>query len=185
MTDPARPKATMAERVEARRRALGLSKAELARRVTTEGFDCAIQHISHLESGRVSRITYLAELGRALGVHPSWLQDGVSLATRGDEDWRVAVRVLCKLFGVRRLEVFGSAARGADFDAEKSDFDFIVEFEAGREKPWMGEFAEFKDALETVLERKVDIISRTALDQMRNRYRREAIEQDRTLLYAA
>lgn len=175
----------MAERVEARRKALGLSKAELARRVTAEGFECAIQHISHLESGRVGRITYLAELGRALGVHPSWLQDGIIVEPRGEDDWRVAVRAVCKLFGVKRLEVFGSAARGADFDAEKSDFDFIVEFETGREKPWMGEYAEFKDALETVLGRNVDLVGRAALAQMRNRYRREAIERDRTLLYAA
>lgn len=28
---------------------------------------------------------------------------------------------LCRRFGVARLEVFGSAARGADFDPETSD----------------------------------------------------------------
>jgi predicted nucleotidyltransferase len=175
----------LAERVVARRKALGLSKAELARRVTAEGFECAIQHISHIETGRVSRITYLAELGRALDVHPSWLQDGIDPAPRIEDDWRAAVRALCKLFGVKRLEVFGSAARGADFSVETSDFDFIVEFKSDREKPWMGEFADFKDALETVLGRNVDLISGAALGQMRNRYRLEAIEQDRTLLYAA
>src|SRR5207248_3158704 len=34
---------------------------------------------------------------------------------------------VCRRFGVRRLEVFGSAVR-EDFDPAKSDFDFIVSF---------------------------------------------------------
>ena len=33
----------------------------------------------------------------------------------------------CRRLNVKRLEVFGSAARG-DFDPEKSDIDFLVEF---------------------------------------------------------
>ncbi|MCA8888633.1 MAG: nucleotidyltransferase domain-containing protein [Parvularculaceae bacterium] len=180
---------TMGGRVRARREALGLSKTELARRVTAEGFDCAIQNIAQIESGQVSRITYLAELSRALKAEASWLQNGIEPAKTPENmdelEWRAGVRALCKLFGVKRLEVFGSAARGVDFDEATSDFDFIVEFKSGREKPWMGEFAEFKEALEVVFGRNVDLISRAALDQMRNRYRREAIEKDRTLLYAA
>ena len=176
---------TMGDRVRARREELGLSKTELARRVTAEGFVCVIQNISQIESCQVNRITYLAELGRALKSDPSWLQNGVKSEVSCELEWRSDVRALCKLFGVKRLEGFGSAARVGDFDAATSDFDFIVEFIPGREKPWMGEFAEFKDALEVVLGRKVDLISRAALQQMRNRYRREAIEKDRTLLYAA
>ncbi len=172
-------------RVRVRREELGLSKTELARRVTAEGFECSIQNIRNLEAGEVSRITYLAELGRALNSHPSWLQDGFAPDTNIGVDWRTEVRALCKYFGVKRLDVFGSAARGVDFDQLTSDFDFVVEFKPGREKPWMGEFAEFKEALEIVLDRKVDLISHAALEQMRNRYRREAIERDRTLLYAA
>lgn len=34
---------------------------------------------------------------------------------------------VCDTYGVRRLEVFGSAFRG-DFDPEQSDIDFLVEF---------------------------------------------------------
>ena len=40
---------------------------------------------------------------------------------------RHSLAAQCQRFGVQRLEVFGSAARG-DFDAAKSDFDFIVSF---------------------------------------------------------
>ena len=35
---------------------------------------------------------------------------------------------LCRRYGVERLEVFGSAARGADFDPTRSDADFLVTF---------------------------------------------------------
>jgi predicted nucleotidyltransferase len=35
---------------------------------------------------------------------------------------------LCRRYGVRRLDVFGSAARGADFDVATSDVDFLVQF---------------------------------------------------------
>ena len=41
---------------------------------------------------------------------------------------REELRDLCRRFHVRRLEVFGSAARG-DFDPARSDLDFLVEFQ--------------------------------------------------------
>ena len=44
---------------------------------------------------------------------------------------REEVAELCRRFHVRRLEVFGSAARG-DFDPERSDVDFLVEFDPDR-----------------------------------------------------
>ena len=36
-----------------------------------------------------------------------------------------------KRYHVARREVFGSAARGVDFDPAVSDADFLVEFKAG------------------------------------------------------
>src|SRR5262244_388898 len=41
---------------------------------------------------------------------------------------RRELRALCRRFHVRRLDLFGSAARG-DFDPERSDTDFLVEFD--------------------------------------------------------
>ena len=40
-------------------------------------------------------------------------------------DKREELMDLCRLHGVTRLEVFGSAARGADFDPKSSDADFL------------------------------------------------------------
>ena len=44
---------------------------------------------------------------------------------------RSGISAICQGFGIRRLEVFGSAARVHDFDPERSDADFLVEFAPG------------------------------------------------------
>ncbi len=43
------------------------------------------------------------------------------------EDNREAIVALCTTYGVRKLALFGSAARG-DFDPAKSDVDVVLEF---------------------------------------------------------
>ena len=42
---------------------------------------------------------------------------------------------LCRRYDVVRLEVFGSAARGTDFNLESSDADFLVEFDPDSSLP--------------------------------------------------
>jgi predicted nucleotidyltransferase len=44
------------------------------------------------------------------------------------EGYRQGLADLCRKYRVRRLDVFGSAARG-DFDEESSDVDLLVEFD--------------------------------------------------------
>lgn len=44
------------------------------------------------------------------------------------EGHRQELADLCRKYRVRRLEVFGSAARG-DFDEEASDVDLLIEFD--------------------------------------------------------
>ncbi len=44
-------------------------------------------------------------------------------------DKKAELIALCRQYDVARLEVFGSAARGTDFDPQTSDADFLVEFE--------------------------------------------------------
>jgi len=63
---------------------------------------------------------------------------------------------LCRQYGVSRLDLFGSAA-GPDWDPERSDFDFIVEFDSyapGIATRLIG----FSDALEALLGRSVDLV---------------------------
>ncbi len=94
------------------------------------------------------------------------------------------IKQLCRDHGVKRLELFGSAARGEDFDPSKSDADFLVEFVDWRRKPWLGVYFDFESALAALLGRKVDLMSLGALEEMRNRFRKRSIERDRELVYA-
>jgi predicted nucleotidyltransferase len=87
---------------------------------------------------------------------------------------RAEIALLCRRYGVLRLEVFGSAARGPDFDPGRSDADFLVTFtrEASRD---LAGFADFKDGLEALLGRPVDLVERAAVEASRNTIRRRRI----------
>ncbi len=81
---------------------------------------------------------------------------------------------LCERYGVIRLDVFGSAARGGDFDPEHSDADFLVTFGPGTRND-LAAFVDFKEALETLLGRSVDLLELEALEASRNYIRRRRI----------
>lgn len=97
---------------------------------------------------------------------------------------RAAIIALCQRFGVVRLDVFGSAARGDDFDPGRSDVDVLVAF-APDQEPSLTAFLDFKMALEAMLGRPVDLVERPAVERSRNHLRRQAILGEAELLYAA
>lgn len=70
---------------------------------------------------------------------------------------RSEIAALCRRFGVRRLAVFGSAARGADFDPQRSDVDFMVTYEQP-DGASLGEFLALRDALAAAVNRRVDLV---------------------------
>ena len=71
---------------------------------------------------------------------------------------REGLQVLYRRFHVRRLDLFGSAARG-DFDPERSDIDFLVEFDRGHPDALSFDlYFGFKEALEALLGRAVDLV---------------------------
>ncbi|WP_374446946.1 nucleotidyltransferase family protein [Stella sp.] len=88
---------------------------------------------------------------------------------------------LCRRFHVRRLDLFGSAARRVDFDPERSDIDLLVDYEPGH-TPGLNEYFDLRDALQRVYGRKVDLVMTSAI---RNPYVRSSIERHRRRLYAA
>ncbi len=95
---------------------------------------------------------------------------------------RSEIAAVCRRFHVRRLELFGSAARG-DFDAGRSDYDFIVEFD--RDHPDAFSFATYlglKDALEALFGRPVDLVEPSAI---RNPYLKESIQRGRERVFEA
>ncbi len=98
------------------------------------------------------------------------------------EKHRDALRALCDHFGVVRLELFGSGARGANFDAARSDTDFLVEFGKNSGLPALDQFVGFAEALERLLGRPVDLVEASAV---KNPYVRATIDQSKELIYAA
>ena len=91
------------------------------------------------------------------------------------------VEAACRRRAVRRLELFGSAARD-DFDETTSDLDFLVEFDAATELSALDRYFGLKEDLEALFGRPVDLVMPRAV---RNPYVRAEIERDRQLLYAA
>ena len=90
------------------------------------------------------------------------------------------IAAVCRRFGVRRLSVFGSAVTG-DFSPERSDVDFLVEFDNDLESRFDAYFG-LKDELEHLLGRPVDLVMPKALE---NPYFAASVERSRQELYAA
>ena len=97
-------------------------------------------------------------------------------------DKRNELAQLCRRHGVARLEVFGSAARGADFDPSTSDADFLVQFDPRSGPPTLDQYFDLRDALRHALGRPVDLVEPEAI---RNPYLRAAIDKSRELVYAS
>jgi len=87
------------------------------------------------------------------------------------------LREVCERFGVSRLEVFGSVGRG-DATAE-SDIDLLYDLAPSARLGW--EIEALAEELASVLGSRVDLVSRTAL----NERLRESVLAEARLLYAA
>jgi predicted nucleotidyltransferase len=94
---------------------------------------------------------------------------------------RPGIVAICQRHRIRRLEVFGSAARGEDFDPAHSDVDFLVEFEPGIQ-PGLHTFYGAKAELEQLLGHAVDLVEPAAV---RNPYVLAGINRSRETVYAA
>jgi hypothetical protein len=95
---------------------------------------------------------------------------------------RRALAEVCRHYGVARLDVFGSAARGADFNPLRSDLDFLVRFESKSKLKPLNRFFGLTEALEKLFGRPIDLIEESAVQ---NPYLRAGIERSRELVYGA
>jgi predicted nucleotidyltransferase len=96
------------------------------------------------------------------------------------EQHRDAISALCRKYGVRKLELFGSAA-GGGFDLAGSDIDFFYEFDDNLQGLADRFFGLLED-LEALLGRKVDLVSSR---DVRNPYFLKKANEHRVTLYAA
>jgi len=92
-----------------------------------------------------------------------------------------AITNICQRFHIKRLEVFGSAARATDFNPDKSDVDFLVEFSSDAGNGFRN-FFNAKTALENELGRCVDLIE---VGSIQNPFVLATINAGKEPLYAA
>ena len=98
------------------------------------------------------------------------------------QDHREQITELCCRYGVRRLEIFGSAARGEDFFPGRSDVDFLVDFSEGQ-VPKLDGYLDLQEELSELLAHNVKLAGRKAILNKRNYIRRNSILRDLETVY--
>jgi len=71
---------------------------------------------------------------------------------------REQILAIAKRLGAKRVQVFGSQARGEG--GKDSDVDFLIELESGRS---LFDIIAMKQDLEDLLQRKVDVVTESAV----------------------
>ena len=88
---------------------------------------------------------------------------------------------LCRMYHVRELDVFGSAATG-DFQERTSDIDLLVEFDSSVKANRFDNFFALLEELKKLFNRPVDLVEQGGL---RNPYFIDSVEKTRRKIYAA
>lgn len=93
---------------------------------------------------------------------------------------REAIAALCRRYGVRRLDLFGSATSDR-FDPATSDLDFVADFADTEVPGYAHRYLAFAAALEELFERPVDLVTAPSI---KNPYLRSEIDAQRQEVYA-
>jgi predicted nucleotidyltransferase len=91
------------------------------------------------------------------------------------------IHELCRTFNVQRLDLFGSALRD-DFEPDRSDLDFLVEYKAMPPEDHADSFFGLWFGLQDLFGREVDLIERKTV---KNPYIGQSIHATRVLVYDA
>ena len=94
----------------------------------------------------------------------------------------VGLKALCARWNIRRLDLFGSVLRD-DFGPD-SDVDVLVTFAPDTHYGFFALF-DLEQELEGLLRRKVDLVTRPAIERSRNPIRRDAILSSAETVYVA
>ena len=90
-----------------------------------------------------------------------------------------AIQALCRHYGIRKLDLFGSAATGS-FDPETSDIDFVVDL--GEYTPGTADrYLDLITDLENLLGYPVQMVTEPSI---KNPYFRQSIDEQRVGVYA-
>lgn len=91
----------------------------------------------------------------------------------------VAIAALCQRLGVKRLELFGSAAT-ATFEPGRSDYDFLIELDTAVAGSRAQRIIDLAEALEEMLGAPIDLVNP---QYIRNPYFAAEVERTRTTVY--
>ena len=100
----------------------------------------------------------------------------LAVEERADE-----LKHLCLIYGVRRLDLFGSASTGR-YDPDGSDLDFLVEFQPAALSAYADAYFGLLEALGRLFGRPVDLVVESAI---KNPYFLQSVEQTRIRVYEA
>ncbi len=89
-----------------------------------------------------------------------------------------AIKALCKSHYVNRLFIFGSVLTNRF--KKNSDIDLIVDFQGIELYNYADNYFDFKDSLERLLNREVDLLEDKAIQ---NPYLRQSIDSSKQLIY--
>lgn len=85
---------------------------------------------------------------------------------------------LCKHFGIKRLGLFGSVARGED--SRSSDIDFFAEFEDPSPESMPQRYFGFIEAAEERYQRPIQLLTPRMI---RNPFLKQSIQKDLIIVY--
>ncbi len=91
------------------------------------------------------------------------------------------IESLCRHYAVRKLRLFGSAATGL-FESERSDLDFLVEFEKPEGMDKFEQYFGLQQELVKLFGRDVDLVDWNAA---KNPYFRAEAESEATIVYGS
>jgi uncharacterized protein len=92
------------------------------------------------------------------------------------------IEEFCKEWNVKELQVFGSVIRN-DFRPD-SDIDIVVDFLPGTVHTLI-DLAKMEEELEHIFNRRVDLMTRQAIEESRNYIRRKTILSTMERVYSA
>jgi len=88
------------------------------------------------------------------------------------------LKIICTRYKVKKLYLFGSFAKN-EANAE-SDIDFLVQFGDIELYDYFDNYLAFKESLEEIYQRKVDLLEEQAL---KNPFLKASIDESKVLLY--
>lgn len=102
------------------------------------------------------------------------------------EEIQSVIKPICEAYRINEAYIFGSYSRNEA--TETSDIDFVVDTENSNIVSLLDKMA-FKNQLENLLEKKIDVILKSSLDNPSNRKRNpfilKNIQEDMKVIYGA